>query len=288
MTTIGSAQRRRANGKGAADAVRRAGGRALAGAATVALLFGVLVPLYWGVRTSLSAGPNASVLPSHPTLANYRYIFASGDFANTIINSLIVAVGAVVLALPFAVPAAYALARLDFRGKRLGSLLLVLPLLPAVAVLVPLIVYARAAGLYNTLYPVILGAAVFSLPFAIWMLRGFVLAVPQAIEDAALVDGCGRLAALRRVVLPLIAPGLVTAAVFVFVTAWNNYLLAVAFTTSQQLEVVPVAIVGYISAWGTNYPGMDAAATLAMLPPLLLFLAVQRWFVAGMLAGSDR
>lgn len=266
----------------------RTRGRGLSVAAGGVLLFGVLFPLYWGVRTSLSSRLDASVLPSRPTLANYAYVFSSGDFANTVINSLIVAVGAVVIALPFAIPAAYALARLDFRGKQLGSLVLVLPLLPAVAVLVPLIVYARAVGLYNTLYPVILGAAVFSLPFAIWMLRGFVLAVPRSLEDAAQVDGCGRFTALVRVVLPLIAPGLVTAAVFVFVTAWNNYLLAVAFTTSQQLQVVPVAIVGYISAWGTNYPGMNAAATLAILPPLVLFLAVQRWFVTGMLAGSDR
>jgi N,N'-diacetylchitobiose transport system permease protein len=246
------------------------------------LLFGTLFPLFWGVRTSLLDAQGELSLES------YRYLFSTGDFGNTIVNSLIVAIGAVVVAVPTSVPAAYALARLEFRGKRLTTVILVLPLLPTVAVLVPLIVYARSAGLYNTLYAVIIGAAVFSLPFAIWMLRGFIIAVPREIEEAALTDGCNRIGALFRVVLPLVAPGLVAATAFVFITAWNNYLLAVAFTTTEQLRVVPVAIVGYMSAWGTNYAGMNAAATLAMLPPLIFFLAVQRWFVQGLLAGSAR
>lgn len=254
----------------------------------VIMLFGALFPVYWGVRTSFAGSSGASILPPNPTLENYRYIFSNGAFANSMINSLIVSVGAVVLSLPIAVLAAYALARLDFTGKRLGAMLLALPLLPAVAVLVPLIVYTRSLGLYNTLYAVILGAAGFSLPFAIWMVRGFIQSVPQAVEEAALVDGCSRLGALFRVVLPLVTPGLVAATVFVFITAWNNYLLAVAFTTAEELRVVPVAIVGYMSAWGTNYPGMNAAATLAMAPPLILFFAVQRWFVQGLLAGAGR
>lgn len=257
-------------------------------AAVAVLLFGVLFPLYWGIRTSLSSGNGASLLPQNPTLDHYRYIFSDGNFGNTVVNSVIVSIGAVVIAVPTAVLAAYPLARFEFAGKRLGAMLLVLPLLPAVAVLVPLIVYARSVGLYNTLYAVILGAAGFSLPFAIWMVRGFIMSVPAAVEEAALVDGCGRLGALWRVVLPLVTPGLISATVFVFITAWNNYLLAVAFTTTEQLQVVPVAIVGYTSAWGTNYGGMNAAATLAMAPPLLFFLAVQRWFVQGLLAGGGR
>jgi N,N'-diacetylchitobiose transport system permease protein len=262
--------------------------RVLVAAVAAVLLFGVLFPLYWGVRTSFAGGYDSGLWPAHPTLTNYRYIFSNGDFANTIVNSLIVSVGAVVLAVPTAILAAYALARLDFAGKRLSSLLFLLPLIPAVAVLVPLIVYVRELGLYNTLYAVILGATVFTLPFAIFMVRGFIAVIPRELEDAAQVDGCGRVGALRRVVLPLISPGLVATTAFVFITSWNNYLIAVAFTSAEQLRVVPVAIVGYMSAWGTNYPGMSAAATLAMLPPLIFFFAVQRWFVQGLLAGSSR
>jgi multiple sugar transport system permease protein/raffinose/stachyose/melibiose transport system permease protein/trehalose/maltose transport system permease protein len=256
--------------------------------AGVALVFGVLFPLYWGLRTSLTSGSGASLLPQHPTLDNFRYIFAHSNFGNTVLNSMIVSIGAVVIAVPTAALAAYALARLTFPGKRLGAMLLVLPLLPAVAVLVPLIVYARALGVYNTLYAVILGAAGFALPFAIWMIRGFIMSVPTAVEEAALVDGAGRLGVLIRIVLPLVTPGLIAATVFVFITAWNNYLLAAAFTTTEQLQVVPIAIVGYTSTWGTNYGGMNAAAIVAIAPPLLLFFAVQRWFVQGLLAGADR
>jgi N,N'-diacetylchitobiose transport system permease protein len=262
--------------------------RALFASATIVLVTGVLFPVYWGVRTSVTSTDNGAFLPAHPTLANYRYIFSNGDFANSIINSLIVAIGTVLLTVPIGTLAGYALARLQFAGKRLGILMLILPLLPAVAVLVPLIIYMRAVGLYDTLYAVIIGATVFSLPFVIWMIRGFILAIPMDIEESAYLDGCGRLSSLRHIVLPLISPGIVTAIVFVFINAWNNYILAVAFTTSEPLKVVPVAILGYISAWGTNYSGMDAAASLAMIPPLLFFLAVQRWFVQGLLAGSNR
>ena len=263
-------------------------GRVLVGTGVALFLFGVTFPLYWSVRTALTSGQGASLLPEAPTLANYRYVFSTGAFADTLLNSLIVAIGAVVLTVPVAILAAYALARFDFAGKQLGSLLLLLPLLPTVAVLVPLIVYMRTVGLYNSLYAVILGASLFTLPFAVWMLRGFILAVPLAVEEAARLDGCGRLATLRRVVLPLVAPGLVSTAVFCFITAWNNYVLAAAFTTSEQLRVVPMAIVGYTTAWGTNYPGMNAAATLAMVPPLVFFFLVQRWFVQGLVAGSVR
>lgn len=119
------------------------------------------------------------------------------------------------------------------------------------------------------------------------MVRGFIQSVPQAVEEATLVDDCGRLGTFR-VVLPLVTPGLIAAAVFVFITAWNNFLLAVAFATAEELRVVLVAIVGYMSAWGTNYPGMNAAATLAMAPPLIFFFAVKRWFVQGLLASAGR
>lgn len=259
----------------------------LAGTAVV-LLLGVLFPLYWGVRTSLAPRGDLSLIPADISLDSYAQVFRSAAFVDSIINSTIVAIGSILVTVPLAVLAAFALARFTFAGQRYGALILVLPLIPAVAVLVPLIVYMRALGLYNTLYAVILGASVFTLPFAIWMLRGFLMAIPASVEEAALIDGCTRLQALRRVLLPLIAPGLITVALFVFITAWNNYIYAFAFTTMEELRVVPVAILGFITAWGTDYAGMNAAATVAMVPPLVLFLIFQRWFVQGLLAGTGR
>jgi ABC-type glycerol-3-phosphate transport system permease component len=248
----------------------------------------VVFPLYWGVRTSLTDSSDTSLLPRSVDLANYRYLFENGDFGRSIVNSLFVCVGTELLTLPLALLGGYALARFDFAGKRYGSVLLLLPLLPAVAVLVPMIIYMRDLGLYNTLYAVILASTVFGLPFTIWMVRGFMLAVPKAVEEAARIDGSGPFRILVQIVVPLIAPGIVAVAIFVFITAWNTYLFAFAFTTRPELQVVPVALLGYITQWGTNYGGMDAAATIAMLPPLVLFLAVQRWFIQGLLAGAER
>jgi N,N'-diacetylchitobiose transport system permease protein len=248
----------------------------------------IIFPLYWGVRTSLVSNYNRDFVPTQLTLDNYRYLFNTGNFANSLINSLIVSLLTVALTVPLAVFAGYALARFDFAGKRFGAVLLILPLLPAVAVLVPLILYMRGLGLYNTLYSVILGVTVFSLPFAIWITRGFMLSVPQELEDAARLDGCGPFGILRRIMVPLIGPGLIAVGIFVFITAWNNYIFAFAFTTSAELRVVPVSILGFISAWGTNYGGMNAASTLTMLPPLLFFLLFQKWFTQGILAGSNR
>jgi ABC-type glycerol-3-phosphate transport system permease component len=248
----------------------------------------VVLPILWGLRTSVAESYDLRLIPSPITLKSYQYIFKEGRFGINLLNSSIVALGAVSLTLPAALLAGYSLARFNFPGKRYSFIILILPLLPPVAVLVPMIVYIRAIGLYNTLLAVILANSVFNLPFAIWMLRGFLLAIPAEIEEAAFIDGCSRLGTLLRIAVPLSAPGLIAVAIFVLINSWNNYLFAFAFTTSPHLQVVPAAILGFIVSWGTDYAGLNATAALAMLPPVLLFLVFQRWFIAGMLAGSGK
>lgn len=248
----------------------------------------IIFPLYWGFRTALVDNYNRQLIPTELTLDNYRFLFQGGRFVSNVLNSLIVSIGSVIATLPLALLGGYALARFNFPGKRFSIILLVLPLLPAIAVLVALIMYVRMLGLYNTLYAVILAVTVFNTPFAVWMVRGFMLSIPREIEEAALIDGCGPLAALFRIALPLAAPGLIAVSIFILISAWNNYLFSFAFTTSTPLQVLPAALLGYITAWGTNYGGMNAAATVAMLPPLIFFLAFQKWFVQGMLAGSTK
>ena len=252
------------------------------------ILVVIIFPLYWGVRTALVDNYNRQLLPTDLTLDNYRFLFKGGRFVSNIENSLIVSIGSVIATLPLALLGGYALARFDFPGKRYSIILLVLPLLPAIAVLVALIMYVRMLGLYNTLYSVILATTVFSLPFSVWMVRGFMLSIPREIEEAALIDGCGPMAALFRIAMPLAAPGLIAVCIFVLISAWNNYLFSFAFTTKTPLQVVPAALLAYITAWGTNYGGMNAGATVAMLPPLIFFLVFQKWFVQGMLAGSSK
>jgi multiple sugar transport system permease protein len=110
----------------------------------------------------------------------------------------------------------------------------------------------------------------------------------RAVEEAARIAGSGSLRILVQIIMPLIAPGIVAVAIFVFITTWNTYIFAVAFTTPPELQVVPVTLLGYVRQWCTNYGGMDAPGTIAMLPPLVVFLAVQRWFIQGFLAGAER
>jgi N,N'-diacetylchitobiose transport system permease protein len=129
---------------------------------------------------------------------------------------------------------------------------------------------------------------VFALPYCTWMIRGFLQSIPREIEEAALIDGCGPLAALWRIAVPLAAPGLIAVSIFTLISAWNNYLFSFAFITKRTLLVVPAALLGFIASWGENYGGLNAAAVVAALPVLLFFLIFQKWFIQGMLAGSSK
>lgn len=253
------------------------------------IAFIVFFPIAWGIRTSLTAPLTVGqVTGSAIHLENYRYILSVPLFRVYIRNSVVVSLGALLITLPMAVLGGYALARFDFPGKRFSVLLLILPLLPAIAVLVPLIVYMRTIGLYNTLGAVILANVVFNVPFTVWMVRGFFAAIPVEIEEAAQIDGCSQLGSMWRITLPLAGPGLVAVGIFIIMNTWNNFLYAFAFTTSPDLAVLPQALLRFLGAWGTNYGGLTSAATLAMIPPVVLFLMFQKWFIAGMLAGTGR
>jgi ABC-type glycerol-3-phosphate transport system permease component len=248
----------------------------------------IIFPVYWGVRTSLVPIGNLNIIPHPITLEHYARLFEVGFINNNVKNSLIISLSCVALTLPISLLAGYALARFDFPGKRYSIVLLVMPLLPAIACLVPLIIYMRVMGLYNTLFAVILAGTVFALPYCTWMIRGFMLSIPREIEEAALIDGCGPLQALWCIAVPLAAPGLIAVAIFTLISAWNNYLFSFAFTTKRTLMVVPAALLGFIGSWGENYGGLNAAAVVAMLPVLIFFLAFQKWFIQGMLAGSSK
>lgn len=256
------------------------------GIGAIALI--VLFPIFWGIRTSITAPiiPGERVSGIH--FNNYRYLLSQPLFRGYLRNSIVVSLGAVILALPLALFGGYALARFHFPGKRLGILILVLPLLPAIAVLIPLIIYMRALGLYNTLGAVILAHVVFNTPFAVWMVRGFILAIPSEIEEAAAIDGCSPMGVLFRVCLPIAAPGLIAVGIFVLINAWNNYLYAFAFITVPALRVLPQGILAFLGAWGTNYGGLTTASTLALIPPVAFFMAFQKWFIMGMLAGTGK
>lgn len=246
----------------------------------------IVFPIYWGIRTSLVPNRNRDFFITEITVENYVFLFKSGKFIKNIKNSLIVSLSSLALTLPVSLLAGYALARFNFPGKRFSLILFLLPLLPAIAVIIPLIMFMRTLGLYNTLFSVILANTIFTLPFTIWMIRGFMISIPAQLEEAAMIDGCTPLEALLRVVIPLSAPGLIAVGIFVLIYSWNNYLFSFAFTTKPELQIVPAALLGFTSAWGVNYGGLNAAAVVAMLPPLIFFLIFQKWFIQGILSGS--
>ncbi len=248
------------------------------------LFFGLFlfVPFIWGLRTSLAPSFDQQLLPVRYTLEHYRIILQRAEFYQYALNSLIISTASIAGVLFVAMPGGYALARLRFRGKRFGGLLLILPLLPPVAVLVPLVRYYQQLGLYNTLLAVILTNIVFNVPLAVWMLRNFIMSCPVEIEEAARIDGCSRTATLARIVLPMMAPGVVAVSLFVFINSWNNYLFSFALTSSQSLRVLPQAVLAFLGMWGTYWGGLCAAGLLVLIPPVLLFLLFQRWFVQGM------
>jgi ABC-type glycerol-3-phosphate transport system permease component len=247
-----------------------------------------LLPILWGVRTSLAPEYDSSLVPRRVTGEHYMKILGRGDFYRYAANSALVTLGALALVLPLALAAGYALERRQFWGRRLAPIILALPLLPAVAFLVPIAHYLNWAGLYNTRAALVLANAAFCLPFATWMVWNFVHAIPPCLEEAAFIDGCSRLGALVRVTLPSMIPGAIAAGVFVAIQTWSNYLFAYALTSDSELRVLPKAIVDFVGSWRTDWGGLMAIGVLTLLPPLVLFQLLQRWFVAGMYGLTER
>jgi multiple sugar transport system permease protein len=262
--------------------------RRAAWAVAIPALAFFLLPLGWLVLTSL--WPDAELarpLPSRLTLENYRAALGGGGLARAILNSLLVGAATTALALALAAPAAFAIARLDFPGR--GALLggaLAISMFPPIATASPLYVGLRAVGLLDTLPGLVLPYTSFSLPLALWLLTGTFRALPGELYAAARVDGCTPFGAFRRVLLPLAAPGLATAALLVFVFAWNELLYAITFVTSPSRRTVPVALALFAGEFRDPWVVLAAASTVATVPAVLVAVAFQRRLVAGLTAGA--
>ena len=249
----------------------------------IAISIFVLFPFYWGIRTSLAPRFDSNWIPHKIVLTHYASILSQSQFFLYFKNSLIVALGTIIVVLPVSLLGGYALARFNFPGaKKLGSMILVFPMLPIIAILVPLMWYMNKLGLYNKLFSLIIVNSVVNIPFTVWMLRNFITGCPVEIEESALIDGCSRIGALLRITVPMMPPGLVAVVVFTFITTWNNYLYAAALIADPSLKVLPMAILGFIGTWGTYWGGLTAVGILVLIPPLILFLFFQKWFIAGL------
>lgn len=253
-----------------------------------------LVPVYWMATVSLKTEADQFAVPPRwlsfaPTLAHYREAFVARSFARYLLNSAFVAVSSTLCAVTLGTLAAYALARLEMRGRtaeRLSLWILSTRMFPPIVTVVPLFLMMRDLRLLNTLAALVVVHAGFNLPFVVWMMRGFFREIPRDLEEAARVDGDTRLGALRRVVLPLAAPGLAATAVFCLIVSWNEFLLALALTQTDAAMTLPVAIAGRVTQYEIRWGVMSAAGVVAMTPILLFALAVQRHLVRGLSLGA--
>ena len=258
---------------------------------TVMLTAALAFPLYWAVLSSftpderLFAAP--ALLPRSLALTHYRALFEERAFWVPMINSLVVAWTTTAVCVTLGSLCAYAIARLRFRGRTaILAFVLAVSMFPQIAIVSPLYMLLRAAGLLNTYPGLVLPYLSFAMPLAIWLLTSYFRQLPVDIEEAALVDGAGRLRALTEVVLPLAMPGLATTAILTFLYSWNEFLFALSFTLGPERYTVPVAIALFRGQYQVPWGQVLAAAIVATAPVALLVLAFQRRIVQGLTAGA--
>jgi multiple sugar transport system permease protein len=258
----------------------------------VAVMGFSLIPFYWLVNTSLKKGASLSkgeLFPSQPTLENYLVVFQNPEFLLALRNSVIIAVVTTTVALVFASFAAYALARLKMRRKAMIlTLILSVTTFPAIAIAAPMFSIWREIGLYDTLLGLIIPKLTFALPLAIYTLTSFFKEIPRELEESAYMDGATPFTAFRKVILPLAVPGLATTAILVFISVWNEFLLAVTLTTSPEARPVPVAIAFFSGTSEFDQPlgTISAASVIITVPLVILVLLSQKRIVSGMTAGA--
>jgi N,N'-diacetylchitobiose transport system permease protein len=249
-------------------------------------------PVYWMVTTSFKSPEdvlvaNPSLLPTSFSFQNYFLAFQKEYFVGSLLNSAIVVSITVVISLLLALTASFALARMKFRGKSTFTVLILLvQMVPLTALIIPLFLQLSSLGLVNTQPGLIITYIAFVLPFVIWTLRGFLLGIPQELEEAALVDGCSRPKAFIYVIFPLMAPGIVATGVYAFIQAWNEFLLAYIIMASQENQTLPVWLAGFTSRTGTDWGPLMAASVIAAIPAVVLFLVFQKRLAVGTTAGA--
>lgn len=249
-------------------------------------------PMLWVFDTSIKAlnevtAQPVTYLPSHPTLENYQIAFGQAPFGRYYLNSTIVSLLSTFFCLALAALAAYAIARLRFRGKQWVLIgILMASFFPAITQLIPLYNIMRTLGLLNTYPALILPYTFHTLPMAIWLLSAYLRDIPRDLEEAAMVDGSSRIGAFLRVILPVSAPGFITAGIIVFVYNWNEFLLSLAFMTEQNVKTLPVGIQQYQGQFTFPWGTISAATVLAVIPLVLLILIFQRRLITGLTAGA--
>jgi ABC-type glycerol-3-phosphate transport system permease component len=252
----------------------------------------VLAPFVWMVSISFKPeteifSKTINIFPREPTLTNYVAIFQFIPYPRFFMNSVIVAVVTTFASIVVSVLAGYSFSRFRFPGRSLiAFLILATQMFPLVTGIIPLYLVFSKLGLIDTFWALFIAYVAFTIPFCTWMLKGFFDTVPREIEEAAIVDGCSRMQALVKIVLPISTPAILASAVFCFILSWNEFLYATVFTSSDSVRTLPAALGQMVGQGYTQWGGLNAAGVMTTLPVVIGFLAFQRHFVNGLTAGA--
>ena len=260
------------------------------------VLFGLMVfPVFWMISTAFKpedqiTSVTPTWIPGHPTLRHFRDALARPYFWTDVKNSLVVVLVTVVVAMALAFLAAVALAKYRFTGRKAFIVLVIgIQMLPAAGLIIPLYVVLARYHQVNTLSGVILVYLTTALPFSVWTLRGFILGIPKDLEEAAMVDGSTRLGAFVRILLPLVAPGLVATSIFTFITSWNEYIFARILLSDGEKQTITMWLSYFLgTSRNIDWGAVMAASSLTAIPVVIFFLLVQRKIAFGLTAGAVR
>jgi N,N'-diacetylchitobiose transport system permease protein len=259
----------------------------------IAVFIVLVFPVYWMVTTAFKeddeiVGAKPAWLPLHPTTSHFANATHQPYFWADVRNSVVIVVVTVAISMVLAFLAAVALAKYRFSGRKLFLVLVIgIQMLPQAGLIIPLYVVLARYHQVNALSGVIITYMTFVLPFSVWTLRGFIVGIPRELEEAALVDGNSRLGAFVRILLPLVAPGLVATSVFAFITSWNEYIFARVLLNDQSKQTVTVWLSYFLgSSKHTDWGALMAGATLTAIPVVVFFVLVQRKIAFGLTAGA--
>lgn len=255
-----------------------------------AVLFLFLFPILWTALASIKSQDDLFTLPPkfvfRPTFEAYKKILATERFQDLLTNSLAISLSSVAAAMLIGTPAAYALSRFRFRGRKdLSFWIISTRMAPPVVAIVPLFLMLRSLSLYDTRCALIVIYLTFNLPFVVWMMNSYFLQVPVDLDEASMLDGCDRFQALRHVILPLVMPGFLATATISFIYSWNEFFFAYVLT-GRNAQTMPVGISGFLTQHGVHWDEVTATGILVMLPILTIGLLTQRYFVQGLVEGS--
>ncbi len=250
-----------------------------------------LAPYIWTFLTSLTPEEDLYLsefryFPANPTGTNYLRLFSRIDYGRNIRDSLIVATSTMLLGLCITVPASYSFSRYRFKGRTaLLAQFLVINMFPVVLLLVPLFILMRVLGLMDTYLSLIIAYSTFTIPFSTWMLTGFFNAIPKELDEAAQIDGCNRFTTLLRVVFPVALPGISATGIYIFITAWNEFIYA-AILTGSNVRTIPIALQNMIGEFKIAWGLLTAGGVVSAVPVIVLFFFIQKQLIHGMTAGA--